>query len=346
MDIFNPYYLQITMFFIINAIMGISLYITLSTGQLSLGAAGFMSVGAYVAALLTLKLSLPITIAVLLGGICSALVAVIIGLPTTRLYGLYLAISTLGFGEVVRVIFLNMEVTNGALGLSGIPSIAQEFSNTLYSMDLDNIGGLDAQTLGNLLTIAILTILLAILLLFCVRINNSRIGRAFAAIKADANAAELMGINVVYYKMTAFIIGAFVAGVGGGLYAHITFFISPTDFSYHKVVQILLYPVFGGSNVVWGSILGALILTWLPEMLRFMALYRDTIYGALLVLLMLVRPDGILTEEIITNISRKLGLKKPFERPKTQVLSERFEAYYEKERIAKNSTKNSNGGDN
>ncbi len=339
MDIFNPYYLQITMFFIINAIMGISIYITLSTGQLSLGAAGFMSVGAYVAALLTLKLGLPISLAVLIGGLCAALVAVVIGLPTTRLYGLYLAISTLGFGEVVRVIFLNLNITNGALGLSGIPAIAQEFTVFLYAVGLDELGGLDAQVLGNVCTIIVLLILLAILLLFCLRINDSRIGRAFAAIKADPNAAELMGINVVYYKMAAFIIGAFVAGVGGGLYAHITFFINPADFSYHKVVQILLYPVFGGSNVVWGSILGALILTWLPELLRFMSDYRDTIYGALLVILMLVRSDGILTEELVVKISRYLGFKKSYERPKTQVLSERFEAYYEKERAAKD-TKN------
>ena len=118
MDIFNPYYLQIVMFFIINAILGISIYFTLASGQLSLGAAGFMSVGAYVGALLSLKADLPIVVGILVGGFVAALVAVIIGLPTTRLKGLYLAIATLGFGEVVRVIFLNLDVTNGALGLS------------------------------------------------------------------------------------------------------------------------------------------------------------------------------------------------------------------------------------
>ena len=116
-EILNPYYLQIVMFFIINAIMGISIFFTLSTGQLTLGAAGFMSVGAYVGALLTLKAELPIPVAIFIGGIVAALVAIVIGLPTTRLKGLYLAIATLGFGEVVRVIFLNLEVTHGALGL-------------------------------------------------------------------------------------------------------------------------------------------------------------------------------------------------------------------------------------
>lgn len=329
MDIFNPYYLQIVMFMIINAIMGISIYITLASGQLSLGAAGFMSVGAYVAALLTLKLSLPIIPAIIIGGLIAAAVAFVIGLPTIRLSGLYLAIATLGFGEVVRVIFLNLKITNGALGLSGIDSMPQEITNLLYAAGMDSIGGVDAQALGNLAIILILAILLAILVLFCLRIHNSRIGRAFAAIKADAHAAELMGINVVYYKMAAFIIGAFVAGIGGGLYAHITNFINPSDFSYHKVVQILLYPVFGGSNVVWGSLLGAFILTALPEVLRFMADYRDIIYGVLLVVLMAVRPDGLLTEDVMERIRAKFfGPRKKYQPPADrEVMTERFRKY-------------------
>ncbi len=310
MDIFNPYYLQIVMFFLINAILGISIYITLSSGQMTLGNAGFMSVGAYVSALLTLKMGLPIIVGILTGGICAALVAVLIGLPTTRLQGLYLAISTLGFGEVVRVIFLNLEITNGALGLSGIPSMEQGISAFLYQTGLDEIGGLGAETLGNLAVIGILLFVLIIVTLFCVRINNSRVGRAFAAIKADQHAAELMGINTVYYKMLAFVIGAFVAGIGGALYAHVTFFINPTDFNYHKVVDMLLFTVFGGSNVVWGPILGSFILTLLPEVLRFMADYRDMLYGALLVTLMVVRPDGILTEEFCAKIGEKFSKPK------------------------------------
>ena len=327
MDLLNPYYLQIVMFFIINAIMGISIYFTLASGQLSLGAAGFMSVGAYVGAILSLKADLPIVLGIIIGGLVASLVAVIIGLPTTRLRGLYLAIATLGFGEVVRVIFLNLDITNGALGLSGIPSIPQELTNLAYELDIDGLMGIDAVAWGNLMAILIIA--------FCVRINNSRVGRAFAAIKADDHAAELMGINVVYYKMMAFIIGAFIAGIGGGLYAHITNFINPTDFSYHKVVQILLFPVFGGSNVVWGSVLGSFILTLLPEVLRFLSDYRDIIYGALLVILMAVRPDGILTESMVDKLSRKLGFKKAPYIPESQVLTERFEAYKRKQQEEK-----------
>jgi len=332
MELLNPYYLQIVMFFIINAIMGISIYFTLASGQLSLGAAGFMSVGAYVGAILSLKADLPIVVGIIIGGLVASLVAVIIGLPTTRLKGLYLAIATLGFGEVVRVIFLNLDITNGALGLSGIPSIPQELTNYAYEFDFDGLMGIDAVAWGNLMAIIIL---LAILVLIIAWINNSRVGRAFAAIKADDHAAELMGINVVYYKMMAFIIGAFIAGIGGGLYAHITNFINPTDFSYHKVVQILLFPVFGGSNVVWGSVLGSFILTLLPEVLRFLSDYRDIIYGALLVILMAVRPDGILTESMVDKISRKLGFKKAPYIPESQVLTERFEAYKRKQQEEK-----------
>ena len=335
MDLLNPYYLQIVMFFIINAIMGISIYFTLASGQLSLGAAGFMSVGAYVGAILSLKADLPIVLGIIIGGLVASLVAVIIGLPTTRLRGLYLAIATLGFGEVVRVIFLNLDITNGALGLSGIPSIPQELTNLAYELDIDGLMGIDAVAWGNLMAIIILLAILVLIIAFCVRINNSRVGRAFAAIKADDHAAELMGINVVYYKMMAFIIGAFIAGIGGGLYAHITNFINPTDFSSHKVVQILLFPVFGGSNVVWGSVLGSFILTLLPEVLRFLSDYRDIIYGALLVILMAVRPDGILTESMVDKISRKLGFKKAPYIPESQVLTERFEAYKRKQQEEK-----------
>ena len=297
MDLLNPYYLQIVMFFIINAIMGISIYFTLASGQLSLGAAGFMSVGAYVGAILSLKADLPIVLGIIIGGLVASLVAVIIGLPTTRLRGLYLAIATLGFGEVVRVIFLNLDITNGALGLSGIPSIPQELTNLAYELDIDGLMGIDAVAWGNLMAIIILLAILVLIIAFCVRINNSR--------------------------------------VGGGLYAHITNFINPTDFSYHKVVQILLFPVFGGSNVVWGSVLGSFILTLLPEVLRFLSDYRDIIYGALLVILMAVRPDGILTESMVDKISRKLGFKKAPYIPESQVLTERFEAYKRKQQEEK-----------
>lgn len=296
----NPYYLQIAMFMLINAILGISIYLTLSTGQLSLGNAGFMSIGAYTSALLSLKAGLPIFIAIPAGGIAACLLAAVIGIPTTRLQGIYLAIATLGFGEVVRVIILNMKITNGALGLSGIPSLSISIGKLLTAAGLgQGILGLTLQQVSNLAVILLLALLVVFLVFFSLRLRSSRIGRAFAAIKEDEHAAEVTGVNTVYYKLLAFFLGAFVAGIAGGLAAHLTFYIGPKDFSYHRAVEILLFAVFGGSNVVWGPLLGAVILTSLPEVLRSVAEYREMIYGAILVVMMIFRPQGLIGEDTI-----------------------------------------------
>ena len=304
----NPYYQQIAMFIIINAILGISIYLTLSTGQLSLGNAGFMSIGAYTSALLTIKAGFPIFLSIPIGGIASCLMATVIGVPTTRLQGIYLAIATLGFGEVVRVIILNLKITNGALGLSGIPSIGVSIGKQLSAMGLGNGAfGLSLQQLSNFSVILMLLLVLVFFVFFTIRLSNSRIGRAFAAIKADDHAAEVSGINTTAYKLLAFFLGAFVAGIAGGLAAHITFYIGPKDFAYHRAVEILLFAVFGGSNVVWGPLLGSVILTSLPEVLRSAAVYREMIYGAILVTMMIFRPQGLLSEDTIRLLKNKLS---------------------------------------
>lgn len=298
----NPYYQQIAMFIIINAILGISIYLTLSTGQLSLGNAGFMSIGAYTSALLTIKAGLPIYLSIPVGGLAACLMATVIGIPTTRLQGIYLAIATLGFGEVVRVIILNLKITNGALGLSGIPSISVVIGKNLASLGLENGSfGLTLQQMGNFSVIFMLLAILIFFVFFTIRLNNSRIGRAFAAIKADDHAAEISGINTTAYKLLAFFLGAFVAGIAGGLAAHITFYIGPKDFAYHRAVEILLFAVLGGSNVVWGPLLGSVILTSLPEVLRSAAVYREMIYGSILVTMMIFRPQGLLSEDTLRN---------------------------------------------
>lgn len=293
-QLLNPYYLQLVMFMLINAMLGLSIYFTLSTGQLSLGNAGFMSVGAYTSALLTLKAGVPIYLAVPAGGVAACVMAAIIGLPATRLQGIYLAIATLGFGEVVRVIILNMKITNGALGLSGIPGLGQWFAKMFAAMGVDG----NLQQLGNLAIIALLFGLVVFLVFFAVRLRHSRIGRAFAAIKADEHAAEVSGVDVTRYKLLAFFMGAMVAGIAGGLAAHITFYIGPKDFSYHRAVEILLFAILGGGDVVWGPLLGAVILTSLPEVLRSVADYREMIYGAILVVMMAFRPQGLISEEL------------------------------------------------
>jgi branched-chain amino acid transport system permease protein len=306
--ILNPYYLQIAMFIMINAILGVSIYLTLATGQLSLGNAGFMSIGAYTSALLTLKAGFPVLLAVPIAGFVSAAVSTVIGFPALRLKGLYLAIATLGFGEVVRVVFLNLTITNGALGLSGIPSLTVLLGKTLTSIGLGSgVGGVTVQQLSNVLVLLLLLLLVVLLVFGCLRLNQCRVGRAFAAIKTDETAAEAMGINTTYYKLLAFLLGAFIAGVAGALSAHLTFYIGPVDFDYHRTVEILIFAVLGGSNLVWGPILGAFLLTLLPEALRAASDYRMMIYGAILVLMMAFRPQGLISEETLRFWKEKLG---------------------------------------
>ncbi len=304
----NQYYLQIAVFVMVNSILGVSIYLTLSTGQLSLGNAGFMSIGAYTCAILTVKAGFPVYLAIPLGGIAASLMSIIIGFPALRLTGIYLAIATLGFGEVVRVIVLNLKITNGALGISGIPTLGTKIGKMLDSYGLpQSFGRLSAQQTSTLLVLVVLILILAFLVFFCIRLNRSRVGRAFAAIKADESAAEAMGINTTYYKLLAFALGALIAGIAGGLSAHLTFFIGPKDFAYHRTVEILLYAVLGGSDLVFGPIVGAFILTLLPELLRSASNYRLMIYGALLVTMMAFRPQGLISEETVRYWKSKLG---------------------------------------
>lgn len=308
-ELINPYYLQVASFVLINIILGISIYITLSTGQLSLASAGFMGIGAYTSALLTLNFDLPIVVGVLAGTLMAGLFGVIIGIPTLRLKGVYLAIVTLGFGEVIRVIFVNWEsLTKGAVGLSGIPHMGREILKTLKGF------GFDPQVLGLqnnqfiFMTIFLLLLFITIgIIQFFRRQNSSRVGRAFAAIKLDEQAAESMGINITYYKVLAFAQGALVAGFAGTLFAHVLAYISPADFAYHRAVEILIFAVFGGSEVIWGPVFGALFLTVMPEVLRFISEYRYMIYGLVIIIMMAVRPQGLIDVNIINWIKTKVG---------------------------------------
>ena len=308
-EILNGYFLQVFTFVCINIILALTVYMTVCTGILSLGNAGFMSLGAYTSANVTTQYGVPMPVGIVMGGLFATFVALIIGMPTIRLRGLYLAIATMGFGEVVRVIALNLDISHGALGFSGIPSMASVLSDYASDMGLLDALEIDSQTGGQLVMNIVLLIIVIAVVTFWYRLEHSRIGRAWAAVKADEYAASLTGINVVEYKMMAFLFSAFFAGVAGALYAHATFFISPTDFSWNKVVDILVYTVFGGSNILWGSILGATVLTIIPESLRAMAEYRDIIYGLMLVALMAFRPDSILSYDAVKWISRKFSKK-------------------------------------
>jgi len=263
MGYINPYYLQIIVNIGIGIILALGLnVVTGLTGQLSLGHAAFMSIGAFTSAILTIKLGMPF------------------------LTGDYLAICTLGFAEIVKVVFLNLDITNRALGLS-VPA-----PNTTIPMPI---------------VVWIVVLLTIIIVSF---IHNSRFGRALMAVRGDEIAAEAMGINVTLYKVQSFALGAFIAGIGGGLYAHFMGYINPSDFGFLKSVDILSMVVLGGLGSITGSVIGATILSAAPEFLRFMANYRMLVYGGLLVCMMIFRPNGLMGGISFTGlVLRTLGLK-------------------------------------
>ncbi|MBB5148068.1 MULTISPECIES: branched-chain amino acid ABC transporter permease [Ureibacillus] len=295
-ELLNPYYLQVLCFILINIMLALSIYVPLSSGQLSLGSAGFMGIGAYTSALLTIHYELPLYVTILVGALLAGVIGIIVGIPSLRLTGVYLAIATLGFGEVIRVLFVNWEsLTKGSVGLTGIPQLGRELLKFAKSIGIEPSAlGLKNNQFVYLSLVIVLLIIVLFILWFVIRQQNSRIGRAYSSIQMDEKAAESMGINITYYKVLAFAQGAFIAGLAGALFAHTIGYISPSDFSYHRAVEILIFTVFGGSEVIIGSVFGATILTLLPEVLRFVSDYRYIFYGIMLVILMAVRPQGIL----------------------------------------------------
>ena len=303
----DPYKLQIACFILINILLALSVYIPLSSGQLSLGSAGFMGIGAYTSTLLTIHYDLPIFLGVMAGAVVAGMVGIIIGVPSLRLSGVFLAIATLGFGEVMRVIFINMEsVTQGAVGISGVPQIGRSILEFMKGIGFDPmVLGLRNNQFAYLAVFLVLLVITILVVWFVHRQKTSRVGRAFASIQMDERAAEAMGINLTYFKVLSFAQGAVLAGFVGALFAHVMGYISPSDFAYHRAVEILIFTVFGGSEVILGSIFGAIFLTWLPEILRFISEYRYIIYGILLIIIMAVRPQGIIDAHLIKKFKKR-----------------------------------------
>ena len=306
LDWLNPYHLQVASFMLVNVLLAVSIYVTLSTGQLSLGNAGFMSIGAYGSAILTTGHGIPIPAGVLLGSVLAGAFGVLVGIPALRLKGVYLAIATLGFGEVVRAVFINWEtLTGGAVGIAEIPQMGREILAALRE------SGFSPETVGlmsnQFISLSVFLILLAAALLstlFFIRLSTSRAGRAYAAIRMDEAAAEAAGIDATYYKVLAFSQGALLSGFAGALFAHSTSYISPADFTYHRAVEILVFAVFGGSEHLLGPVFGAMFLTAVPEALRFVSEYRYIVYGIILVLMMIFRPQGVIDQALIDRVVR------------------------------------------
>ena len=250
-----------------NSLLALSIYLTLSCGMLAMANAAFMGIGAYTSSILTMNYGWSFPTAIAAGMVAPAVVAFIIGRPTLRLSGVYLAMATLAFGEVVRLCILRAEsLTGGALGLNGIPQLTQWWH--------------------------VLAAVVLVLFLLA-RLRRSKIGRAFEAIKEDETAAGLMGIDVNGHKMLAFALGAAIAGLAGVLNAHLTFFIGPQEFGFDRGVEILTMTILGGINSLVGPVIGAFIITLLPELLRSFADYRAVANGLILVLIVLFLPKGL-----------------------------------------------------
>ena len=271
----------------INVILAVSLNLTVGfLGELTLGHAGFMSVGAYAGCLFTLNSTLPIAIkfplGMLIGGLCAAVFGVIIGVPALRLKGDYLAIVTLAFGEIIRSVVTNLPFTGGAGGLKKI----ERASN---------------------FTIVFIVAIIAIVVIS--NLVKSRHGRAICAIRDNVIAAESVGINVVYYKLVAFTVAAFFAGVAGVLYGHNLGILKPDTFDFNKSIEILVFVVLGGMGSIRGSIISAVVVTVLPEVLRGMEDYRMLAYAIVLILIMLLNASPRFAA-LKNRLIRKSGKKK------------------------------------
>ena len=283
-NIINRYITRLMILSCINIILAISLnLITGITGQLSLGNAAFMAIGAYVSAFFSVNLGMPFVVSLIAGAITAAAMSIIVGLPTLKLKGDYFAITTLGVCEIVRVLITNMDIVGGARGFTGIPK------KTTF-------------------TIAYFAVVIVIVVV--VNIVKSTKGRAMLAIRENEIAAEAMGVNTTKYKVEAFFISALIAGFEGGLFSHYTSFIQPTTFNFLKSIEIVTFVVLGGMGSITGSVIAAIILTILPEALREFADLRMIFYSITLVVLMIFRPQGLLGTLEITDLIEKFKNKR------------------------------------
>jgi len=291
----------------IHIIAAYSFYLPYKTGQVSLGQAGFMAIGAYASAILTQKFGVPFAIALFAGGIVAGAVGVIVGFPALRIKGIYLLLLTLGFSEIVSVIALSWEYVGGAQGFRQI---------TFNPYTLEYVIGI-----------------VIVILLFVSRLERSSLGRAMDSIHQDETAAEVMGIDVVRIKLLAFGLGAAIAGLAGGLYAHHATFMDSTTFNIMMSVEILMFVVVGGGSTYWGPALGAVVLNAIPEFLRTLREWLELIpvawtnfypmnriydflhgfldfenakrliaYGVILIVMMIFRPDGLLTRDSLRRL--------------------------------------------
>ncbi len=249
-----------------NALLALSLSICLMAGQLALAQAAFMGIGAYASAIAALSWGWGLPASAALAIVCAAIAGGLLALPVRRLRGVFLAIATVGFGEMVRVLANNLSITGGAEGLASIPNDA----NTWW-------------VYGALLVVAIGFFVL----------QRSKYGLAIAVSREDETAARGVGIDVAQVRFATLVAGGAIAGLAGALYAHGNFFITPSDFAFGRMEEILVFCVIGGATSPIGAVIGATALTILPEVIRFLHDFREVVDGAILLAVVIFAPRGI-----------------------------------------------------
>jgi branched-chain amino acid transport system permease protein len=276
--VFGVYYDSVLTGAGINVLAALGLYFTVATGQFSVGHGAFMAIGAYTASILTMNFDLPLLPAVALGGLAAFVVGVVVGLPVLRFSHLYLAMATLGFGEIVRSILSTIEYVGGVGGMRGMTG-----TNVYVVMGA-----------------------VIIVIAFFWLHARSRWGAACEAVRQDEEAAAAMGIDVRAVKVMAFGVGAGFTAIGGGFYAHHFFFIDPSTFGFGMSIAIVLFVIFGGVGTFWGPVAGASILTVLPELFRFLKDYYLFAYGLMFVALMIWRPNGLIDRSAVAAVRERV----------------------------------------
>ncbi len=290
MDIFFSTYGFLIVQMMLQALLGLSLYFPMMAGQLSLASPGFYALGGYIAAVISTKVFVTqgqypipmLLLEIVLGALASGVLALVVGIPALRLRGIYWALATIAFVEILRVVSLNLDITGGAVGIFGIP---QPFENSL--------------------SYAYLVLpLLVLVAWFAARLERSRVGRALTAIREDELAADAMGINPTYYKVLAFVIGAMVAGGIGAISAHFLNTWNARQGTFDAAINVLAYVLIGGSRTFWGAIVGGFALTALPEILRPLGDLRLIVNGLLLVIGAIYLPQGLIRPAWLAGLAR------------------------------------------
>jgi branched-chain amino acid transport system permease protein len=277
----GSYFLNVLVFIGIHTMLAVALNLLLGyAGQISLGHAAFFGLGAYISGILTTRFYLDPWLAIALAAVCAAAIAFVIGFPILKLKGHYLAMATLGFGIIIYIIFNEtVSWTGGPSGLSGIPSL--HIGSLIFDNDLYNY--------------YLIWIITLVVMLLSINLSQSRIGRALRAIHDSEVAARVMGINARVLKVQIFTVSAFISAIAGSLYAHTMTFIAPASFGFNFSIELVTMVVVGGLGSIYGSFLGAAILTLLPEFLRFFHDFDIIIYGLLLIIINMFMPGGLIS---------------------------------------------------